>query len=53
VIGYFPYERPKYVVVVFCFDTLQTASHGAIWVARQFLRDPAVQALVRGTEERR
>jgi penicillin-binding protein 2 len=49
-IGYFPFEAPRYVVVVFCHDTLATASHGAIWVARQFLRRPEVQSLLRPAE---
>lgn len=47
-IGFFPYDAPRYVVVVFCNDTLATASHSAIWLAREFLTSPAVQELVRG-----
>lgn len=51
-VGWFPAERPRWVVVVFCEDTLQTASNGAIWLARQFLRRPEVQALVHAQEQR-
>lgn len=51
-VGWFPAERPRWVVVVFCEDTLQTASNSAIWIARQFLRRPEVQALVRAEAQR-
>ena len=37
-VGWFPAERPRWVVVVFCENTLQTASNSAIWLARQLLR---------------
>jgi hypothetical protein len=36
------------VVVVYCEDTLQTASNSAIWLARQFLRRPEVHAVLVG-----
>jgi cell division protein FtsI/penicillin-binding protein 2 len=42
-ISYFPAHEPRYVLVVFCHDTLQTASHSSIWVARQFLQRPLVR----------
>lgn len=51
-IGYFPAHAPRYVVVVFCHDTLQTASHSSIWLARQFLRTKAVREFVASEESR-
>jgi cell division protein FtsI/penicillin-binding protein 2 len=42
--GFFPFEAPKYVVVVYVHDTAVTASHIATYVASQFLRLPEVQA---------
>lgn len=51
-IGWFPAERPRWVVVVFCENTLQTASNSAIWLARQFLRRSEVQALVQAEAQR-
>jgi cell division protein FtsI/penicillin-binding protein 2 len=42
-VSYFPAHEPRYVLVVFCHDTLQTASHSSIWVARQFLQRPLVR----------
>ncbi len=51
-IGYFPAHEPRYVVVVFCHDTLQTASHSSIWLARQFLRTKAVREFVASEAQR-
>lgn len=51
-IGWFPAERPRWVVVVFCENTLQTASNSAIWLARQYLRRPEVKALLSSEETR-
>lgn len=44
--GYFPFDAPKYVVIVYVHDTAVTASHIATYVASQFLRLPEVQAFV-------
>ena len=43
-VGWLPSHAPRHVVVVYCEDTLQTASNSAIWLARQFLRRPEVRA---------
>jgi len=43
-VGWLPSQAPRHVVVVYCEDTLQTASNSAIWLARQFLRRPEVRA---------
>ncbi len=45
-VGYFPAHAPRYVLVVYCHDTLQTASHTSVWLARQFLRTPVVREFV-------
>lgn len=47
VAGWFPPEKPVAVLVVFVDDTLATASHSAVWIARQFLQRPEVQAFAR------
>jgi cell division protein FtsI/penicillin-binding protein 2 len=47
VAGWFPPEQPVAVVVVFVDDTIMTASKSAVWIARQFLRRPEVQAFAR------
>lgn len=47
VAGWFPAERPVGVLVVFVHRTTRTSSHGAIWLARQFLTRPAVAEWVR------
>lgn len=52
-IGYFPAEAPRYVLVVFCHDTLQTASQSSIWIARQFLQRSEVREFVAQDEEAR
>jgi len=38
--GWFPAEEPVACFVVFVHDTSVTSSHGAVWVARQFLLQP-------------
>jgi cell division protein FtsI/penicillin-binding protein 2 len=43
VAGYAPVEDPAFVLVVFIHDTSATSSHGAVYVARQFLEEPAVR----------
>jgi len=53
VIGWFPSHAPRFVVVVYCHDTLQTASHSAIWLTRQFLQRAEVRALMAEEEARR
>jgi cell division protein FtsI/penicillin-binding protein 2 len=45
-VGYFPAEAPRYALVVFCHDTLQTASHTSVWIARQFLQREDVRAFL-------
>jgi len=47
-VGYFPYEDPQAVVVVYCHDVGVTSSHSAVHLAAQFLKSPAVQAYARG-----
>jgi cell division protein FtsI/penicillin-binding protein 2 len=47
-VGWLPSRAPRHVVVVYCEDTLQTASNSAIWLARQFLRRPEVHAVLVG-----
>lgn len=44
VAAYAPLADPAFVLVVFIHDTSATSSHGAVYVARQFLKEPAVQA---------
>ncbi|MEM9381646.1 MAG: penicillin-binding transpeptidase domain-containing protein [Planctomycetota bacterium] len=46
--GWFPSAAPEYVVVVYLHDTAATASHSAVYVARQFLQRDEVRALVHG-----
>jgi cell division protein FtsI/penicillin-binding protein 2 len=41
---YAPPEDPLFVAVVFVHDTSATASHGAVYVLRQFLEEPEVRA---------
>jgi penicillin-binding protein 2 len=43
---YFPPDHPQFVLVVFVHDTMQTASHSAIWIGRQFLLQPAVKSFL-------
>ncbi len=40
--GWIPPEDPRCVFVVFEHDTSATSSHGAVYLARQFLRQPEV-----------
>ncbi len=51
--GWFPAEDPRYVLVVFEFDTIATSSHGAIWLAAQFLRRPELREYVDAHRENR
>jgi len=44
VTAYAPPEDPAFALVVFVHDTSATSSHGAVWVARQFLDQPEVRA---------
>jgi cell division protein FtsI/penicillin-binding protein 2 len=48
--GFFPYEAPRYVVIVYMHDSSETASHGAVYLASQFLTLPEVQAYVHGSD---
>jgi len=45
--GWFPVERPQWVVVVYLHDTTETSSRTAAWVAAQFLQHEAVRNLVK------
>ncbi|MCE9595183.1 MAG: hypothetical protein K8S98_13435 [Planctomycetes bacterium] len=42
--GWIPAENPKLVFVIFEFDTLATASHGAVWLTRELLKRDEVRA---------
>lgn len=42
VTGWVPAEDPKAVFVIFMHDTQSTSSHGAVYLARQFLLQPEV-----------
>lgn len=44
VAGWFPAEDPVGILVVFVHRTTRTSSHGATWLARQFLKRPEVTA---------
>jgi cell division protein FtsI/penicillin-binding protein 2 len=44
VAGYFPADKPVGVLVVFVHQTTRTASHSAVWLARQFLERPELKA---------
>jgi len=46
VAGWFPAEDPVGILVVFVHRTTRTSSHGAVWLARQFLTRPAVAAWI-------
>jgi cell division protein FtsI/penicillin-binding protein 2 len=46
VAGWFPPEHPVAVVVIFVDDTIMTSSKTAVWIARQFLLQKAVQDFV-------
>jgi len=43
VAGWFPSDEPRAIVVVYVHDTSTTSSHGAVYLASQFLRSDAVQ----------
>ena len=49
---WFPIAEPRYVLVVFCYETLATSSHSTIWLAQQYLQHPTVKAWLaaRGSE---
>ncbi len=47
-VGFFPYEDPQAVVVVYCHDIGVTAAHSAVHLGAQFLKSPAVQAFAQG-----
>jgi penicillin-binding protein 2 len=47
VAGWFPPEEPVAVLVVFVDDTLAKASQSAVWIARQYLQRPELQAFAR------
>ncbi len=44
--GWFPAEHPVGILVVFEHHTTRTSTHGAVWLARQFLLRPAVKAWI-------
>lgn len=44
--GWLPQRDPALVFVVFVHDTTKTASHSAVWLARQLLRDASVTAWI-------
>jgi cell division protein FtsI/penicillin-binding protein 2 len=44
VAGWAPADEPELVFVVFEHDTTATSSHGAVYLARQLLRQPEVRA---------
>ncbi len=44
--GWFPAENPVGILVVFEHHTTRTSTHGAVWLARQFLLRPVVQAWI-------
>ncbi len=46
--GWFPAEKPAAILVVYLHDVSETASHTAVYVAAQFLSDPAVRRFVEG-----
>jgi cell division protein FtsI/penicillin-binding protein 2 len=46
VAGWFPAEKPVGILVVFVHRTTATSSHSAVWLARQFLKRPAVAAWI-------
>ncbi|HEX6886253.1 MAG TPA: penicillin-binding transpeptidase domain-containing protein [Planctomycetota bacterium] len=50
VAGWVPAEAPELVFVVFEHDTIATSSHGAIYLARDVLRQPEVRAWLAARE---
>ena len=46
VAAYAPPEDPAFALVVFVHDTTATSSHGAVYVAREFLDQPEVRAFL-------
>jgi cell division protein FtsI/penicillin-binding protein 2 len=55
VAGWFPADEPEAILVVFVHDTSTTSSHGAVYLASQFLRQSAVRSYLseRGVPLRR
>ena len=43
VAGWFPSDEPRAIVVIYVHDTSTTSSHGAVYLASQFLRSDAVK----------
>ena len=41
--GWFPASEPRAILVVYVHDTSTTSSHGAVYLASQFLREQAVR----------
>jgi cell division protein FtsI/penicillin-binding protein 2 len=50
VIGFFPEDQPRFIVVVYLHDVSETASHTAVYLAAQFLKTAAVRELVEEPE---
>jgi len=48
IVGWFPVEQPKAVLVVMLHDVIETSSHTSVYVAAQFLRSPAVKRFLEG-----
>jgi len=48
--GWFPADAPRGILVVYLHDVSETASKSAIWIAAQFLQEPAVQRFACGEE---
>ncbi len=48
IVGWFPVEQPKAVLVVMLHDVVETSSHTSVYVAAQFLRSPAVKRFLEG-----
>lgn len=51
IVGWFPVEQPKAVLVVLLHDVIETSSHTSVHVAAQFLRSAAVQRFLEGGPE--
>ena len=45
--GWFPAENPRYVALFYLHDTATTSSHGAVYLAAQFLSNPLVRELLK------
>jgi cell division protein FtsI/penicillin-binding protein 2 len=44
---WFPAHEPRFVLVVFCYQTYATSGSSSIWLGRQFLLHPTVKAWLR------